>query len=138
MQRHPEDECEADKFESNGVVVINNLLEEALHPARLWEDFQVGVEISRVYTVEQGMASAFLRFTPESRLPRHCHVGYEHIFVLRGSQQDENGVHRAGTMLLHPPGTCHTVSSSEGCLVFAIWEKPVSFLALDVGGGLVR
>lgn len=109
------------------VTKFHSLLGGALDVAREWEPFQPGVEISRLYSVPDGMASAFLRFAPGARLPRHCHVGYEHIFILQGSQQDENGTHRAGAMLLHPPKTCHTVSSPEGCLVLAIWGKPVSF-----------
>lgn len=109
------------------VIEFNNLLSGALDPNRAWEPFHPGVDISRLYDIPDGMASAFLRFTPGAKLPRHLHVGHEHIFILDGSQQDETGIHHAGTMLLHPPDTCHTVSSPEGCLVLAIWGKPVKF-----------
>ena len=112
---------------AGGGIVFDNLVRDAIDPGRNWQPFREGVEISELYAVDNGMASAFLRFSPGARLPRHCHAGHEHIFVLRGSQQDENGVHRAGAMLLHPPGTCHNVSSPEGCIVLAIWGKPVTF-----------
>ena len=108
-------------------IVSNNLLNDALDPARVWMPLRPDVEISRLYAVDGGISSAFLRFAAGAKLSRHCHVGYEHIFILAGSQQDENGVHKPGTMLIHPPGTCHTVSSVSGCLVLAIWEKPVVF-----------
>ena len=109
------------------VTVFQNLLQGAIDPSRQWEPFRPGVEISLLYSVPGGLASGFLRFAPGAKLPRHCHAAHEHIFVLQGSQQDENGIHRAGTMLLHSPDTCHTVSSPEGCLVLAIWGKPVIF-----------
>ena len=127
MQIGPEVECESVPRGADDVIKFHSLLAGVLDPGRSWECFQPGVEISKLYSIPDGMASAFLRFAAGAKLPRHCHVGHEHIFVLQGSQQDENGVHRAGSMLLHPPGTCHTVSSPEGCLVLAIWGKPVKF-----------
>ena len=108
-------------------LVFPDLLSAAMDPARAWAPLRPGVEISRLYAVPGGISSAFLRFARDAMLAPHCHMGYEHIFILRGSQQDENGLHVPGTMLLHPPGTCHTVSSESGCIVLAIWEKQVVF-----------
>jgi hypothetical protein len=34
----------------------------------------------------------------------------------------------AGSMLISEPGTAHAVSSEEGCVVLAIWERPVELL----------
>jgi anti-sigma factor ChrR (cupin superfamily) len=96
--------------------------------AREWEDFRPGVRVSWVYSNgDAGPASAFLRYEPGAAIPWHWHPAYEHILVLEGSQSDENGLYRAGTVLISPPGTGHTVRSDEGCIVLAIWEKPVCF-----------
>ena len=35
----------------------------------------------------------------------------------------------AGTLIINPPGTQHSVVSEAGCIVLAIYEKPVKFLA---------
>jgi len=31
-------------------------------------------------------------------------------------------------VVINPPGTRHSVSSDEGCIVLAIWQAPVRFL----------
>jgi len=55
-------------------------------------------------------------------------MGYEHILILEGEQQDEHYIYPQGTLVISPPGTSHSVQSPQGCIVLAIWEKPVSFL----------
>jgi anti-sigma factor ChrR (cupin superfamily) len=47
--------------------------------------------------------------------------------VLEGSQWDEYGQLFAGGLRIHPPGSSHSVASETGCIVLAIYEKPVSF-----------
>ena len=86
------------------------------------------MEIHRLYG--DGINSptaALLRFSKAGCIPLHLHTGYEHIFVLAGSQRDQNPC-RCGTLMINPPGTSHRVISEEGCLVLAIYEKPVVFL----------
>lgn len=91
-----------------------------------WEPFRAGVEIYRLYPPEpDGAAAALLRYQPGATVPYHRHSGFEHILVLSGSQTDDNGTYTAGTLVVNPPGTRHTVSSPEGCIVLAIWAKPV-------------
>jgi anti-sigma factor ChrR (cupin superfamily) len=53
---------------------------------------------------------------------------FEHILVLSGSQTDHNGEHQTGTLVINPPGTNHSVISEAGCIVLAIWEKPVALV----------
>ena len=91
-----------------------------------WEPFRPGVDIYRLYPPEpDGAAAALLRYQPGATVPYHRHIGFEHILVLSGSQTDDNGTYTAGTLVVNPPGTRHTVSSPEGCIVLAIWAKPV-------------
>jgi anti-sigma factor ChrR (cupin superfamily) len=109
------------------VLILKDLLNIALkQDDLLWEPFRPGVEIYQVYKDgESGSAAALLRYKPGASVPRHEHLGFEHIFVLSGSQTDHNGEHQAGTLVINPPGTNHSVISQAGCIVLAIWEKPV-------------
>lgn len=108
---------------------IEHLLHAAtLASARGWEPFRAGIDISRLYgDGQRGPAAAFLRYQPGAAVPLHRHTGYEHVFVLDGSQRDHNGVHSTGTLVINPPGSRHQVISDAGCLVLVIWEKPVVF-----------
>src|ERR687886_1581270 len=112
----------------NQALILTDLLNITLRQDELsWEPFRAGVEIYRFYKDgESGSAAALLRYKPGASIPRHEHLGFEHIFVLSGSQTDQNGEHQAGTLVINPPGTNHTVISQSGCIVLAIWEKPVS------------
>jgi anti-sigma factor ChrR (cupin superfamily) len=93
-----------------------------------WQPFRTGIEIVRLYGDGQsGPAAALLRYAPETQLPPHTHVDYEHIVVLSGSQQDDQGVYGVGSVLIHGPGTGHGVRSEDGCVVLAIWNAPVRF-----------
>ena len=108
---------------------IKDLFRIANDPGRIaWEPFRDGVEIHRLYGDGiSGPTAALLHFRKESSVPLHVHEGYEHILVLAGSQRDEFGNIPAGTLRIHPPGTSHRVTSEAGCLILAIYEKPVRF-----------
>lgn len=94
-----------------------------------WTFFRTGVDIYRFYGDGiTGATAALIRFRKEARVPMHLHDGWEHILVLAGSQRDQNGVIPAGTLRIHPPGTYHSVISEAGCIVLAIYEKPVRFI----------
>lgn len=110
------------------VLILKDLLNIGVQQDDLpWETFRPGVDIYRLYGDGQGgAAAALLRYQPGASVPRHDHTGFEHIFVLSGSQTDQNGEHKAGTLVINPPNTNHSVISQAGCIVLAIWEKPVS------------
>ncbi|MET0342992.1 MAG: cupin domain-containing protein, partial [Polyangiales bacterium] len=75
-----------------------------------WQPFREGVEIARLYGEAAGGPSmALLRYQPGASVPTHVHHGMEHIVVLEGSQRDEGGLHETGSLLVHGPGTKHTV-----------------------------
>ena len=94
-----------------------------------WSPFRDGVEIHRLYGDGiNGPTAALIRFSKQSTVPLHYHEGYEHILILAGSQRDQNGLIKAGTLRIHPPGTQHSVVSDAGCVVLAIYEKAVRFL----------
>lgn len=111
------------------VVILRDLFSLADWAPRLnWRPFLRGVDIHSLYHHPSGTRAALLRFQPGGRVPLHEHQGYEHIFVLSGAQVDENSRADKGTLVINPPGTIHSVLSEHGCLVLAIYEKPVRFL----------
>jgi anti-sigma factor ChrR (cupin superfamily) len=94
-----------------------------------WTSLRDGIDVYRLYgDGTSGPATALLRFHPGARVPLHEHTGYEHILVLAGSQTDENRRAAAGTLTVNPPQTRHSVLSETGCIVLAIYERPVAFL----------
>jgi anti-sigma factor ChrR (cupin superfamily) len=107
------------------VMILRGLFSEQTLESECWEPFRDGIEVRWIYRTPSGCQAALLRYAPGASLVRHLHVGYEHILVLRGSQIDDNGEHLAGTLLIHAPGTSHAITSPNGCIVLAVWEKPV-------------
>lgn len=98
-----------------------------------WAPFRDGVEIYRLYgDGVAGPTAALLRFKAGARVSLHEHTGYEHIIVLSGAQVDENSRAAVGTLIINPPGTRHSVLSDTGCIVLAIYERPVKFLDSEV------
>ena len=88
--------------------------------------FRDGIDIC---VLQDGVPQvALLRYAAGSRAPRHRHKGLETVLVLDGSQSDENGHYPAGSLVLNPPGSTHSVWSEEGCVVLIQWAKPVVFL----------
>ena len=89
--------------------------------------FRRGIEILSLYE-QDGGAAAVLRYKPGARLPAHRHEAHELIYVLAGEQSDERGSYPAGTVIVNPPGSSHSVWSPAGCLVLVVWRSPVTFL----------
>ncbi|MEW5965775.1 MAG: cupin domain-containing protein [Pseudomonadota bacterium] len=95
----------------------------------VWKPLGPGVELSSLHQDADGHTKlALLRYAPGATVPEHVHRGMEYIQILAGSQQDERGVYRAGTLVVSFPGTRHSVASPEGCVVLAVWEAPVQFV----------
>ncbi len=110
-------------------LTLPNIFDLAQKPESIvWSRFRDGVDIHWLYeTAPPGPAAALIRFHPGARVELHQHTGFEHILLLAGSQTDENGQHSRGALIIHPPGTRHSIASAEGCVVLAIYEKPVVF-----------
>jgi anti-sigma factor ChrR (cupin superfamily) len=93
-----------------------------------FEPFHPGIEIHRIYGDGTGSAAAVLRYEPGASTPYHEHVGFEHILVLDGQQEDEAGCYGAGSFVVNPPGTRHKVASASGCVALLIWERSVRII----------
>src|SRR4051812_9401159 len=102
-------------------IELHNLFNIAQQQAEIpWKPFCEGVEIHRLYgDGVSGPTAALLRFREAGKVPLHQQLGYEHIFILSGSQRDQNGEARAGTLIINPPGSAHSVVSDIGCIVLA-------------------
>jgi anti-sigma factor ChrR (cupin superfamily) len=99
-----------------------------------WQPFHPGVEIRWLYREgDHGSSAALIRFQPGAVVPMHEHRGFEHIYILSGSQSDGNGYLQAGSLMVHRPGTQHSIVSEEGCLALAIYEKPTRFIVGNDG-----
>lgn len=98
-------------------------------PSLAWQTFREGVDILPLHgDAEQGCSCALLRYQPGAEVPRHIHMGMEFLLLLRGSQIDDRGSYSAGSFLINPADTSHHVMSEDGCVVLAIWERPVKFV----------
>lgn len=115
--------------ETENSIILRNLIGRETDFANLpWQVFRDGIEIYPIYENQQGCSAALLRYAPGASIPTHAHTGYEHIFILEGEQADERGVYSQGTLMISPTGSSHSIVSHTGCVVLAIWERPVNFL----------
>lgn len=123
--------------EPQRVLKLNDLFQISGWQHKLpWKPFQPGVDIYRLYgDGESGPTAALLCFRAGGRVPLHEHTGFEHIFILAGSQVDENSRADTGMLIINPPGTSHSILSESGCIVLAIYEKPVKFLTPPAATG---
>ncbi|HIK45459.1 MAG TPA: cupin domain-containing protein [Leptolyngbyaceae cyanobacterium M65_K2018_010] len=112
---------------ANSIPIRLDKIQIAANPDQLaWQPFRPGVDIYPLYQApETQHRVALLRYQPGAEIPRHAHPGFEQILVLSGSQADDHGHCRAGTLTINPPGSHHQVASPEGCIVLICWEKPV-------------
>ena len=112
------------------LVELSGLFELAQNPTRVpWQAFRPGVAIHWLYGENSvGPSAALIWFQEAGTVPMHVHEGHEHILVLAGSQTDQAGTLHAGTLRVHAPGTSHSITSAAGCIVLAVYNKPVRFL----------
>jgi len=96
----------------------------------LWNELRPGVLIHRFYQNDdsENASAALLKYDKGASVPIHLHTGYEHLLILKGEQEDKNGIYQKGDFIINLPGSKHDVKSNTGCILLAIWEKPVQFI----------
>lgn len=116
-----------DNFEKS--LVLRGLLSpQELIADRTWKPLAEGVFASTIYQAGVNSSrAALLHYLPGARVGAHLHAGFEHILILQGSQNDGEETYEAGTLVIHKPGTSHTLYSADGCIALGIWERPVEF-----------
>ncbi len=109
---------------------LRDLLAQTQGAGFSWVPLRPGVEHHTLYGSLDGAGpvAAILRYAAGAQIPYHRHDGYEHLYVLAGSQRDQRGTYRAGDLVINPPGSTHDVVSDDGCTVLLIWERPVVFV----------
>jgi len=90
-----------------------------------WVEAYPGVEIKTIYEdPAQHLHVSLMRYRPGAFVPRHRHTAVEHIYVLEGAVEDEDGVCTAGNYALRLPGCVHSPGSRNGALSLAIAYGP--------------
>ena len=70
------------------------------------------------WDAERSQGSFLLRFEPGAQSLPHEHMGYEEFYVLEGELIDDDGqVFRTGDFVSFEPGTIHSSSAPDGCLI---------------------
>jgi len=67
---------------------------------------------------ETAVATSLVRYAPGSQFSPHTHDLGEEFVVLDGVFSDEYGDYPAGSYVRNPPGSAHTPSSEQGCVLF--------------------
>jgi anti-sigma factor ChrR (cupin superfamily) len=94
-----------------------------------WSPFRPGISICRLFgDGGPGPSAALLKYEPGGQVPLHRHRGFEVIFMIAGSQTDEDCTLYAQDVKVNPPGTAHSVVSRNGCIALLLWQQPVSFV----------
>lgn len=96
------------------------------HPtAYAWVDFRPNVKKLVLAGSEQREHVAILWYTAKhGAVARHYHAQTESIYVLEGTQADEKGVYRPGTLCFNPPGSAHSIRESTGFFILAYASAP--------------
>jgi anti-sigma factor ChrR (cupin superfamily) len=93
-----------------------------------WPELRPGV---RIRVLHEGPGEhervALLSYSPGAQVESHLHNAGEHIIILEGSQEDENGSFGPGTYMYNAPGTRHSVKAPVGCLVWIHWQGSLDF-----------
>ncbi len=101
-----------------------------------WADLLPGVQAKRVWAdSDTNRVAMFIRFAPDTSLPRHVHDGDELVYVLEGVLADDHGAITAGNVGYRPNGCLHTVRSPTGATVFAVISGSINPKGADDGGG---
>ncbi|MBL4670917.1 MAG: cupin domain-containing protein [Arenicella sp.] len=93
---------------------------------------RVGVDIAILFDETEenpnGADCAFIRYQPNAYVPGHVHMGYETVLVLQGDYIENGHTYLPGTFIVRAPGTCHSMSSKDGCIILASRYRPVKQL----------
>ncbi|NWC77002.1 cupin domain-containing protein [Pseudomonas sp. P7759] len=99
-------------------------------------DGREGVSIFHLYDARQndrGPVAALVRYNAGAFTPRHMHLGWELVLVLKGELLDDRGRHAEGVLQVYPPGSSHELSSVAGCTFLVVWEQPVQVVTSPEG-----
>jgi len=93
-----------------------------------WQPLRAGAAVRRLYSQDGFTDSVRLeRWEPGAQQKRIGYPSGAELFVLGGSFGDAKGAFSRGTWLRLPPGTSHSPSTEEGCMLY-IKENGFTYL----------
>eukprot|EP00797_Seminavis_robusta_P017133 Sro2559_g331280.1 Factor ChrR (124) ;mRNA; f:12829-13200 len=67
---------------------------------------------------EKARATTIVEYSPNSKFPKHTHIGGEEFLVLKGTFKDQHGAFPAGTYVRNPIGSEHAPwVDGDGCTI---------------------
>jgi anti-sigma factor ChrR (cupin superfamily) len=62
-----------------------------------------------------------LRIEPDFVDVPHWHDDFEWVYILKGSLEDEKGLHKKGDFIVNDKDAHHRPTSKEGCTALIVW-----------------
>ncbi len=75
-----------------------------------------------------GASTVLMKVEPGASAGSHSHALFEEIYVLDGEFSDEERTYMRGQYCVRSPGTLHTATSKNGCVVMLIYRESVATL----------
>lgn len=92
----------------------------------VWKQLGGGINQAELVLDDETQCE-FIYMKPGSQTPVHKHQGSEVTLVLDGSFSDELGHYKPSDFVVRTVSDIHQPSSEEGCLCFAVLDKPLTF-----------
>lgn len=93
-----------------------------------WKKLPGGINQASV-DLDRKLQCDFIYMESGGQTPPHRHKGTEFTLVLDGSFEDDLGSYGPGDFLLRDGSHTHSPLSKDGCLCFAVLDKPLRFTA---------
>jgi anti-sigma factor ChrR (cupin superfamily) len=78
---------------------------------------------------ELGIQADIMRIAPDFTDIAHTHNGFEWVYILEGSLEDDRGVHKKGDFIINTTEGIHQPKTGkEGCTLLIVWTGSVSKL----------
>lgn len=94
-----------------------------------WERLRKGISVKNLAkNAELGIQFDIIRLEPGLNDVAHIHDGFEWVYILDGSFEDHNGVHKKGDFVENFKDQEHHVKTVEGCEILIVWTGSVTHL----------
>lgn len=91
-----------------------------------WKRLREGIRIKNLAKdPERGVQIDIIKLNPGLVDPPHWHNGFEWVYILEGSMEDDKGLYKKGDFLLNRKDQKHHVRTEEGCTVLIVWTGSV-------------
>ena len=107
-------------------VRLPKVLAKAAAEGLVWKQLGGGINQAEL-SLDDETQCEFIYMKPGSQTPVHKHQGSEFTLVLDGSFSDELGHYNPSDFIARSGSDVHQPRSEEGCLWFAVLDKPLTF-----------